>query len=113
MTKTIVLSSHARSRSLQLISFLEEDRMLTHSIVNKPLAELNALGPYANTDSHIGEQIRVARRQATSRAHFRGSRVFPSAEHRFGVGRAARIGATPPAPAHSSRLLSQPTLGHL
>jgi hypothetical protein len=33
--------------------------MLTPSIANKSLAELNALGPYGDADSHIGEQIRA------------------------------------------------------
>ena len=31
--------------------------MLPPSIANKSLAELNALGPYGQVDSHIGEQI--------------------------------------------------------
>ncbi len=33
--------------------------MLAPSIANKSLAELNALGPYGDADSHIGEQIRA------------------------------------------------------
>ena len=33
--------------------------MLAPSIANKSLAELNALGPHGDADSHIGEQIRA------------------------------------------------------
>ncbi|MFZ0917522.1 MAG: contact-dependent growth inhibition system immunity protein [Candidatus Udaeobacter sp.] len=33
--------------------------MLAPSIANKSLAELSALGPYGEADSHIGEQIRA------------------------------------------------------
>jgi hypothetical protein len=37
--------------------------MLTPSIANKSLAELNALGRYGEADSHIGEQIRALSRK--------------------------------------------------
>lgn len=38
--------------------------MLPPSLVNKSLAELNALGPYGQADSHTGDQIRALAQKA-------------------------------------------------